>query len=172
MVCSNNIEGEYMTNHAIKEQISNNTLYVEIDPQPEWVNLMNFSHYSLPKRSAESDNWIGASRNDDETFQERTPPISIGDTVYQGEEWGFQNWWPSEPAYKLWKNIPHSKRKWHGYNKQAIETMPIKLADKTYKVVGIEVELMFSAEPRTEQVYSDYVKVEKWHWTYKLEVIK
>jgi len=78
------------------------------------------------------------------------PPIRIGDTVYRGRECLFQ----TDALRHSW-NSP--------------ETMPIELADKTYKVIGIEVELK-------DIHYGDGVKctqiVKKWCWNYKLEEIK
>jgi len=46
------------------------------------------------------------------------------------------------------------------------ETMPIELADKTYRVTGIEVELMLPPG------CSDSKAPKKWFWNYKLEEIK
>ena len=53
-----------MKQHTITEQISDNTLYVEIEP-------------GLPKS-------VGTITK---SMDFGKPPISIGDTVYQGEEW-------------------------------------------------------------------------------------
>ena len=71
----------------------------------------------------------------------KNSPIAIGDTVYQGEEWA------DEPGP---------------------ETMPIELADKTFKVVGIEVE-----EREWESLLEGNIVLNppKWFWFYKLEDI-
>jgi len=147
------IKGWEMKSHAVKEQISNNTLYVEIEPQPDWIDLMNFSGYQSPKIYTGTDKWVGVTNNDEEPRQERTPPISIGDIVYRGEEWlqskdGLFNY--------SFDNAPQDRSY---LSQQLPETMPIELVDKTFKVVGIEVQQFYPTNPI-------------WFWSYKLEEIK
>jgi len=89
-------------------------------------------------------------------------PIAIGDTVYQGRECLFR----TDAIRHSWKSP---------------ETMPIERAEKTYKVVGIEVELREDLKtemvnvmkPEYPPMLAKHIHLEKkWCWNYKLEEIK
>lgn len=66
-------------NHAIKEQISDTTLYVEVEPQPpEWVSFANEMEWP-------------------------PPPISIGDTVNGRKVVGIEVIWGDANPKWFWK---------------------------------------------------------------------
>lgn len=145
-------------NHAIKEQISDNKVYVEVEPQPDWVNLLGRALVKSPQKYAGRDTWCGISNNDDTCLQERTPQISIGDTVYRGEEWKICLGDDCHQYDELWSIKSCT---YHG-EKQPPQTMPIELADKTFKVVGIEVMDRLPYPENLKRV---------WFWEYSLEGI-
>ena len=125
--------------HAVKQEIVSNPLemtyllYIEIEPQPpEWVR-----------------EWADLEKQDASI----NSPISIGDTVYHGEEWGKH----INGDIAIVDKIPIK------YPKPP-ETMPIELADKTFIVVGIEVGLR-------ELDGNIVLNPSKWFWKYSLEEI-
>lgn len=144
-------------NHAIKEQISDNTLYVEVEPQPdEDTDETFFKQDSLC--------YVGS---DGKITHDITPPILVGDTVYHGEEWGH------DPINILGNGL-FTKKMWSASVDQPPQTMPIELADKMFKVVGIEVELMprHVASPEKPLADCDYRDLDEvWFWKYSLEEI-
>jgi len=177
-------------NHAIKEQINDNTLYVEVEPQPpEWMKDFYWDETFKFKKL-----YFEGVTN--EGFPSKhcvgIPPISIGDTVYQGEEWGA---WdrtdctpkgkPYDPTLILKSEYPDPYEdivdetpdyakpvdfEWH-----PPQTMPISLADKTFKVTGIEVELthkIIGIDPSTLGFAAGPKYKEKWFWKYSIEEMK
>jgi len=183
-----------MKTHAVKEILLECLLCVEVEPQPEWVNLLDRSLVKSPQKYAGSVTWCGISNNDDRCLQERTPPIAIGDTVYQGEEWID----PYGQASRLATDLVDYPQKYDGMKNRSLyiespETMPIELADKTFKVIGIEVEQLSeeylqvcSADPDQptytipireipdipEGPEGELITIKKWFWSYKLEKMK
>jgi len=114
--------------HAVEQQIKDNTLYVEVEPQP------------LP----------GSIFSKNEAHMKNLSPLSIGDTVYQGEEW-----------------FKESDMK--GNHIKTVEK-PIELADKTFRVTGIEVEEKWV--PKYLEGMALRSGHEKWFWKYSLEELE
>jgi len=162
-------------NHAVKEQIlinrlrNNYSLYLEVEPQPpEWVVKADFME------EIDIGRFHGASPMNMITLK---PPISIGDTVYQGEKW----------LKDMRQNPPtvHVERKGSA-DPDLCEvhpdgTMPIELADKTFKVTGIKVEKHLEIIPEDlGSMMSKHLPIPqvrlhkkgKWFWIYQLEEIK
>lgn len=156
-------------NHAVEQEIVADAkeqaylLYVEVEPQPdEDIEEIFFKQNSLC--------YVGS---DGKVAFDITPPISIGDTVYRGEEWveeyalinGEKT--PVFLKKRLMSKPINGKFDW-----QSPQTMPIELADKTFKVLGIEVELMprHVASPDKPLADCDYRDLdEAWFWKYSLE---
>ncbi len=156
-----------MTNHAVKEPITDNTLCVEVEPQPDFAAGQWFYLEKYPRLS----NFSDIKLFKEQLIKEHSP-IAIGDTVYQGEEW-----YPSAimglglPLYNRksdWKPINDFDRIEHADWRDS-ETMPIELADKTFKVVGVEVEFK---EWEIELEGNLVLNPPKWFWSYKLEEMK
>jgi len=137
-----------MKTHAVKEPITDNRLYVEIDPQP-YEGLKVGIIYIYP------------------------PPIRIGDTVYQGEEW-ITDFGGNPKILSANDKELLKLAKWTEDIKSP-ETMPIELADKTSKVVGVDVEEKMTTEmvpTLTNPPFMKPIHREKWFSSYKLEEIK
>lgn len=155
-----------MKTHAVKEIILDCLLCVEMDPQPPEVWRYNPDLVPIA-------------------------PIAIGDTVYRGDEWVDKSH-PENidlpPEFIEWIDAgivdPDSEKCKAAFNKLQAqgadvkvktsppETMPIELADKTYRVVGIEVKEMDvhrPPNPPSKVVNENWVK--KWFWNYKLKEI-
>ena len=170
-------------NHAIKEEIVSSPLeltylvYVEVEPQPpEWTvkveHIPGVCWRCVGNDLATEIMPIGDS------------PISIGDTVYQGEEWwagmGFNNLYV-DVRLKRTPSLAPSHTTWiDGSGDRPPQTMPMKLADKTFKVVGVEVEVQ--VEVKTEELNiakPEYMPIPAtrvfeegiWFWKYSLEEI-
>jgi len=124
-------------NHAVKEILLECLLCVEIEPQPP-ENVVRID-------KGYGDIWA-FKLDDDSMIDGIIPPIAISDTVYREEEWRIPEMIPLEDENS--------------------ETMPIELAGKTFKVVGIEVEFMLA--PDWDNVYSHSESDKKWFWSYKL----
>jgi len=155
-------------NHAVKEQIKDNTLYVEVETQPpEWV--VRFRLFN-----ADNNRWVAHDANGNmPNWFEIKSPISIGDTVYQGREWAWADDYCDQPeigpirsAY-LYTHILDAELKLINDCVHPPQTMPIELADKTFKVTGIEVKLKDS-KPYMPQCFAP----KAWFWKYSLEEIK
>lgn len=160
-------------NHAIEQQIKDNTLYVEVEPQPdEDKDGVIFKPDSLCYVDVHG-----------KIICDITPPILVGDTVYQGEEWvdedveGRDCSYTSKPllASEIVAKYYHRREPTDMTAKEFFEeteppkTMPIELADKTFKVVGIEVELCGWCEDCKVWVEGEEDKEQKWFWKYSLE---
>jgi len=145
-------------NHAVKEPISDNRLYVEMDPQPAKPDI------DIRKEEGRIyAEWGGVE-------WELIPPISIGDTVYQGEEWTSKEGARTLAWFKPWYRDRCKSKGWI----KTPETMPIELADKTFKVVGVDVEKKMTTEmvpTLTNPPFMKPIHREKWFWSYKLEKI-
>jgi len=148
-----------MKSHAVKEQINDNTLCVEIEPQPAKDDIDVRQENNVFYAQWGGVEWVLEN------------PIAIGDTVYQGEEWKH---FPGHRTLTRRQYADGDYTSFHSFNWNPPQTMPIELADKTFKVVGIEVDERPTIEmvptltnPVTEKpIYRD-----KWFWTYKLEEI-
>jgi len=158
-------------NHAVEQEIvadaKENTylLYIEVEPQPPaetkriW-EVCKGNSQSNASIDRDSDEWAFEVDTYQRDYGRTKPPISIGDTVYQGEEW-----WRDE-HYRLYSRIAYdSIINTEPLNWQPPQTMPIELADKTFKVVGIGVELMGDISIPRMQIKSDG----QWMWKYTLE---
>jgi len=133
-----------MKTHAVKEILLECLLCVEVEPQPYEGLKVGITY---------------------------PPPITIGDTVYQGEEWQeILTHIQDHPSFKckILRSDPAYSCITHGWKDP--ETMPIELADQTYKVIGIEVEFMLP--PGWDNEFSHCESDKKWFWNYKLEEIK
>lgn len=155
-----------MKTHTVKEEIvadgtrNNYLLYAEVDPQPEDFN-------EIIQENGSRVFWL-THRGTKEKFYTIHHAMSIGDTVYQGEEWDYYP--DGEPSLNkdliLKKNWPVNS----GEHWQSLETMPIKLADKTFKVVGIEVTSRLNEVEGIDLKPQDFQHI-KWFWKYELEAI-
>jgi len=156
--------------HVVKENAIGDVLYRKVEPQPpkdavlvEFPSLDCFVEELRNKMSwfVPDNNALRPCNREDAI----PTPISLGDTVYQGHEWGVGQSWGTIRNPKLTKKYflkeGNEKIKTVFLPKdrlgvwRAPETMPIELADKTYKVVGIDTILSES----------------KWLWKYNLKEI-
>lgn len=145
--------------HAVKEKIRDDTLYMEVVPKSPKPDI----------ELTEKDNgqfwaeWGGVE-------WQIIVPISIGDTIYQGEEWVDRYLGNNNSGYITKTGLEKQLEDWPSIKNidfdvpwKKAQTMPIELADKTYKVVGIEVQEM----PYTIDPESDF----GWFWLFVLEEI-
>jgi len=150
-----------MKTHAVKELITDNRLYVEVEPQPAKPDI------DIRKEEGRIyAEWGGVD-------WELIPPIAIGDTVYQGEEWR-EGDISGEYAGPFWTT--KYKDIWIDDYPNMVylppKTMPIELADKTFKVVGVEVEEKMTTEmvpTLTSPPFMKPIHRDRWFWSYKLE---
>jgi len=160
-----------MTNHAVKEEI--------INPSDELGHgcLTGDCHHEKQLECDETlrpflcvevedglPKWVGTITK---SMDFGIPPIAIGDTVYQGEEW----FTSSGDGHDRW----HLKSDFDNailgdWIFEPPETMPIELAAKTFKVVGVEVEEKKKTKRKWQSSVTLYKK--KWFWSYKLEEMK
>jgi len=139
-------------NHAVKQILLDCLLCVEVEPQPdEDTDETFFKQDSLCYVDSEG-----------KITHDITPPILVGDTVYKGEEW-----------FEDTEGVFYTKAQFDGvaneeWEYKSPETMPIELADKTFKVIGIEVE----EQKEYKDVGDNHTIIKKWFWSYKLEEIE
>jgi len=138
----NYLEGLKVKTHAVKEPITDNRLYVEVEPQPDEDTDETFF---------EQDSLCYVD-SDGKITHDITPPILVGDTVYQGEEWQDLSQYfkeEAEPYHILKSSWPDGpiKEDW-----QSPETMPIELGCIEFFVVfphGFSVPVMTTLYPTT-----------------------
>lgn len=142
-----------MKTHAVEEKINNLLLYIQIDPEPpQWTIKIEYVPGLV---------WRCLGENLDTDIMPIGCPISIGDAVYQGEEW-----WRDEHYRAYLRSAFNPIIDTEPLNWEPPETMPIHLADKTFKVVKIEVETVttFTSPPVEKPIHID-----RWFWKYALE---
>lgn len=162
------MEGLKMRTHAVKETIKDNVLRVEVEPHIE-----DFNEIIQDPRLVIF--WL-AHRGTKEKFQRIQPPISLGETVYQGEEWIYYSPIGKGGVEETEKtNFVKTKSEIAGVHRKMMrsidkfkwrtpETMPIERAAKTFKVIGIEVE-------KKELAGNIVLNPPKWFWSFQLEGI-
>lgn len=151
-------------NHSVKEHILADILFIKVDPQPpKDAALVEFHPPDyLVEELRDKISWFVSANNDlwpCEREDAIPTPIAIGDNVYQGGEW-----WRDEHHRPFLRSTFNSVIDTEPLNWNPSPTMPIELADKTYKVVVVEIQLVGDISIPRMGIKSNGV----WMWKYTL----
>jgi len=158
---------DQIMNHAVKEYIIGDILFIKVDPQPPGdASLVEFNGLDyLIQELRNKISWFVPANNDLWPCERKDAiptPLCIGDTVYQGEKWR------DIPGIGRHKAILDRDCESNSWDLRSPETMPIELAGKTYKVIEINIMLIGNISVPKMDIESDG----QWMWKYILEEIE